>query len=270
MAKSNHFMALTKAGLCAALMVGTASIAFAQSNDDAKAAEYAALLQRIADLELTIAHKEVYIGTQKNEIESLRKQISEVEEITSSIDPMMEKMRVAISGEIDADLPFNQVERFERLNRFQELLAEKDALPGDKWRQALRIYEAEVNYGQAVAAYAGEHPIADKRGARFAACEADIASTVCALTKDQKERLEAGETLEQMQRELQDGYYLRFGRVALAYQTADASEVYRYNAETKAWDALTGGRAIEMRRAVKMARGEAAQDVMSVPVSIAN
>ncbi len=249
-----------------------ASIAWAQAPDDAAARQYAALLQQISDLETSIAHQEVYLGTQEAEIASLQGQIERVPELIESVGPMLDKMKAAIGNEIEADLPFNIAVRFDRLAGLDELIADKDARPGDKMRRAMNIYDIEVSYGQTIQSYAGNHPVEARSGSRVAACEQDAMSVACGLSKSQLERLKAGETIASMAdaNELQDGDYLRYGRLSLAYMQNDGSEVYRYNPASKEWTEMTGSRALDVRRAMKMAKGEAPPAVLQAPIYLAN
>ncbi len=256
------------AGLGLLVTVSFSSLSLAQDSGDAAAAEYAQLLQQIADMKLAIAHKEVYINSQQAEIESLRKQIADTQGVIDSVDPMLSKMTAAISNEIDADLPFNAEQRFARLGALEELVEDKEASPADKWRRALDVYNAEVNYGQTLEAYAGDHP--SEPGTRLAACRDNAGSSKCALTSSQEKKLEEGLSVDDLAGELKDGSYLRFGRLAFAYAQTDGSEVLRYNPETKAWDQVTGGAALEIKRAVRIAQGEAAPGVVEAPVLIAN
>lgn len=259
-----------KTSVVIATAVCVSGLALAQSADDQAADTYAAVLQQISDLEVEVARKEVFLGTQEARIASLEEQLTRVEDLVAAVDPMLDKMQVAISAEIDADLPFNLEERIARLGAFQDILEEEGARPVDKMRRALGIYEAEVSYGQTVQSYPGDHPDPAKVGSRLQACQADAASSACALTKSQRERVIDKEeaTIEDIEAELKDGDYLRYGRLSLAYMQADGSDVLRYDPIDKAWVEVKGNKALDVRRAVKMAKGEAAPTVVKVPVLI--
>lgn len=254
----------------ATLLACSFSVASAQSSGDAAAEEYAALLQQISDLEVSVAHQEVYVGTQEKRISALQSQIDEVPALINAIDPMLDKIKVAVGREIALDLPFDLETRNNRLGAFEEILEEKEARPADKMRRALTILDAEVSYGQSVQAYAGNHPIKEKVGSRLEACEQDAASAACNLSKDQKKKLEDGASIADIAVELKDGYYLRYGRLALAYMQADEADILRYDEESKAWVAMSGGKALDIRRAMKMARGESAPTVVQAPIYLAN
>ncbi len=252
------------------ITVSAMAVTTAQTSDDQAVQDYATLLQQISDLEVSIAHKEVYVGTQQARISALEGQIESVPGVIESIAPMLEKMKVAISNEIDADLPFNVAERFNRMAAFEEILEAEDARPGEKMRRAFGIYDAEVSYGQSIQAYAGDHPVQEKSGSRLAACEQDAASTACGLSKDQTEKVQAGASISDIAVELQDGHYLRYGRLSLAYMQADGTDVLRYDPASTSWVEMSGGKAVDIRRAMKMARGESAPTVVQAPIYLAN
>lgn len=97
----------------------------------------------------------------------------------------------------------------------------------------------------------------------------------------------------EQEKKLFDGNYLRVGRLALIYADVDGERVYRYDVTTKRkvaapkvsedsgeaapaqqesrvqeWVPVDGAERINLFRAVKMAKGEAAPDVMTIPVLV--
>ena len=106
---------MVAATVVSTLALSISSASFGQSADDAAAERYAALLEEISNLELTLAHKEAQLATQRAEIESLQAQIDSVDDTSEAIGPMLDKMKTSIEAEIESDLPFNQGERFDRL-----------------------------------------------------------------------------------------------------------------------------------------------------------
>jgi hypothetical protein len=236
---------------------------------------YASLLQQIEDVKLSTAQKEVFIKTQKAKIADLRAQMAGIPATSASVGPLLEKMAVAIENEINSDYPFKVAERYARLEDFRDTLADKAASPGQKMRKALNIYGIEVGYGNTVSAYAGNNP--KTPGTRFAACEADESSKDCGLTSDHKKKMgydEAGNptgrgaTVSDLKEELMDGAYLHYGRLALVYLEFDSSEGWRYDKEAKDWVELSGGDVLDVRRAVRIARGQSAPGVVSAPVNL--
>lgn len=253
-----------------ALSVGICSQVSAQDADAGD--RYAALLQQIENVKLETAQKQIYINTQKSQIADLRAQIKGIPATSAAVEPLLEKMAAAIENEINADYPFKIDERLIRLDKFRETLADKTATPGAKMRQALNIYGIEVGYGNTVAAYTGNNP--KTPGTRYAACEADESSSACGLTTDVKKKMGYvdgkptgnGAPLAAMKPEIMDGAYLHYGRLALVYLEFDSSQAMRYDKEAKGWVELSGGDILDVRRAVRIARGQSAPGVVSAPV----
>lgn len=243
------------------------SPALAQS-DDAKVTEYKNVLSEIANLQLTMDRKSVYVSTQQQKIDSLQAQIAQVAQTNSAIPAMIDKMVVAIENEISTDLPFKAGERYARLDSLKETVADATASPVEKMRKALNIYNIEVGYGQSLEAYDADAPA--NPGYRREACQADLMSAKCALPEELLERVELGEDYSLLSNEIFDGTYLRYGRLSLAYLSADGSQALRYNSDTKEWDVLPSTRALEVRRGIRIAKGESAPGVVSAPVMVAN
>lgn len=262
------------------IFAGAAALAMTVSLSGVSAAQdagdnYAALLQQIEDVKLATAQKEVYLNSQQQKIEGLKAQIAAIPATSAAVEPLLEKMAASIESEILSDYPFKIDERLIRLDKFRETLADKEATPGAKMRQALNIYGIEVGYGNQVAAYVGDNP--STPGTRYAACEADESSKACGLTDDIKKKMGydadgnptgRGATLSDMKESLKDGAYLHYGRLALVYLEFDSSEAWRYDKESKSWVELSGGDILDVRRAVRIARGQSAPGVLAAPINL--
>jgi len=96
--------------------------------------------------------------------------------------------------------------------------------------QVLNAFKIEVSYGQGIDSYEGAHPTRPGNVVNF----------------------------------------LRFGRTALVYITKDETEVARYNLEGRSWDVLGGADALQMRQAIRVAKGEAAPDIVYAPITVVN
>lgn len=236
---------------------------------EGRVAEYAALLEEVNNLKTSIGFQQAQMATQQAKIDSLQSQIESVPALTESVGPMLQEMSSEIEKQIAADLPFKLAERYNRLAAFQEAIAEgSTATPGEQMRRALSIYDIEAGYGATVEAYAGDHPDETRAGERYKACEADTASAACGLDDDQKDLLADNTPLEDLQVGLLDGDYLRYGRLSLVYVQFDGSEAHRYDPREKQWIALGGNQMLEIRRAVRMAKGESAPAVVNAPVYV--
>jgi len=197
---------------------------------DTAVREYRAVLQQKDNIALFVAQQDIFLQSQKSEIDSLRRQLGTVEQIKQGMSPMMLKMAAEIEDAIKADMPFNLTERLARVERMKNTLADPDVSPAEQYRQVLNAFKIEVSYGQGIDSYEGMHPTKPGNVVNF----------------------------------------LRFGRVSLVYMTKDESEVGRYNIDTQSWDVVTGADALALRKAIRISKGEAAPDVVFAPVMVSN
>ena len=63
--------------------------------------------------------------------------------------------------------------------------------------------------------------------------------------------------------------YLMFGRIALVYQTLDETSGAYWNNESKAWMPLSDSYRIYLRKAIKIAKRQANDDLIVLPVKAA-
>ena len=120
-----------------------------------------------------------------------------------------------------------------------------------------------------------DHDRGKIRSIRLVAGE-DAGSAACAMDEALKDRLEDAQdidpdaTLGDIAEGIMDGTYIRYGRMALAYMSADGSESLRFDGAERQWVELPAARALEVRRAIRIARGESAPGVVTAPVLVAN
>ena len=127
-------------------------------------------------------------------------------------------------------LPFRLSERRARIERIKNVLADPEVSPAEQYRQVLNGFKIEVTYGQGLDSYEGVHPTRPGNIVNF----------------------------------------LRFGRTSLLYISKDETEIARYNISTKSWDSVDGGEALALRKAIRIANGEAAPDMVYAPVIVGN
>ncbi|WP_409433451.1 DUF3450 domain-containing protein [Litorimonas sp. RW-G-Af-16] len=204
------------------------------SSDDDRAdnaiREYRAVLQQKDNIELFVAQQEIFRASQESEIVSLKRQLGTVEQIKQGMSPMMLKMAVALEDSVNSDLPFNINERLARVEDVKNVLANPDVSPAEQYRRVLNAYKIEVSYGQGIDSYEGAHPTKPGNVVNF----------------------------------------IRFGRTSLVYVSKDETEIARYNLATKSWESLSGADEIQMRQATRIAKGEAAPNIVFAPVAMGN
>ena len=207
-----------------------ARIADADDAADTAIREFRAVLQQKDNIALFVAQQEIFKESQTSDIASLRRQLNTVDQIKQGMSPMMLNMAFALEDSINEDLPFNLSERLARIEDVKQTLTNPNVTPAEQYRRVLNAFKIEVSYGQGIDSYEGAHP----------------------------ER--AGNVVN----------FIRFGRTSFVYITKDESELARYDLASKSWEKLTGADEIQMRQAIRIAKGEAAPGIVYAPVMVNN
>ena len=190
--------------------------------------DYRAALKQLASLREYNAQLEKLIAAQKAEMTSIRRQIDEVTNVDRTIMPLMFRMIDALEQFVELDTPFLASERKQRVAALRALMDRSDATPAEKYRRILEAYEIENEYGRTIEVYEGEMNI------------------------DGADRTVS---------------FLRIGRVALIYQSLDGKDSGVWNPKAAAFTDLDGDFDSELRSAMRIAKQQAAPDLMVVPLS---
>ena len=167
------------------------------------------------------------IGDQDAEIASLHEQVDRVEVVGRSVTPLMLRMIEAIDATVQLDIPFLEDERSERIANLREMMGRADVSNASKYRQIMDAYQVENEYGRTIEAYR---------------------TTLV---------LDGNEVLTNM---------LRFGRIALVYQTMDQKSAGVWNQELRSWEALDSGYRTAIKEGLKIARKQMAPDLIRLPL----
>ncbi|NCF78877.1 MAG: DUF3450 family protein [Alphaproteobacteria bacterium] len=194
---------------------------------DTMTREYRAALKQLASLREYNAQLEKLITAQKTEMISIRRQIDDVTNVDRTIMPLMFRMIDALDKFVTLDVPFLASERKARVANLRALMDRSDANPAEKYRKILEAYEIENEYGRTIEAYEGEMDI-------------------------------NGET--------RTVSFLRVGRVALIYQTLDGDESGAWDKAQNQFVDLNGDFDSALRSALRIAKQQAAPDLLVVPV----
>ncbi len=208
-----------------------------QQRIDAASAETASLFSRYQSALAQIDSIRVYnaqmrrlIEHQDDEIDSLRDQVDRVELVGRSVTPLMLRTIEAIDKTVQLDIPFLEKERSERIDELRKLMGRADVSKAEKYRQIMEAYETENEYGRTIEAY--------------------------------RATLQLGGT--DVKADL-----LRFGRIALVYQTLDGKEAGVWNQETRSWQGLDSSYQTAIREGLKIARKQMAPDLIRLPLPVA-
>ncbi len=196
---------------------------------DELVAKYRTALKQIDSIRVYNHQLQELITSQEGELTSLQDQLDRVEEVGRSVTPLMLRMINALSSTVELDLPFLTKERTERVASLREVMTRAAVTSAEKYRLIMEAYQPENEYGRTIEAYRS--------------------------------------TLRQGGRDVKVDF-LRFGRIALVYQTLDGMEAGVWNQEKKAWEPLDASYRTAIREGLRIARKQAAPDLIRLPLPV--
>lgn len=192
--------------------------------------EYRAVLQQLDNTRLFVAQQQIFLDSQASEINSVRNQLGTVEQIKQGMSPMMLRMTVALEDAVRADVPFRLNERLARVERVKSALANPSVSPAEQYRQVLNAYKIEATYGYSTESYEGVHPE------------------------------EPGNVVD----------FIRFGRTSFMFLDKRDGSAKRYDIGSDSWVPLSEVDSRQIRQTIRVAREQAAPEVIYAPVTTAN
>lgn len=197
---------------------------------DALVREYRSVLDQTDAVRVYNTQLEKLLAAQEREADSLQKQIDNAGLISRELTPLMLKMIDALDSFVKLDLPFLLDERGKRVVSLRELMERADVTDSEKYRRILEAYQVENDYGRTIEAYQGT--------------------------------LEVGGVSRTVD-------FLRVGRIALIYQTLDGTEAGVWNTAKQEWQPLGGDYRGSIRQGLRIARKQAAPDLIRLPIQAA-
>lgn len=197
--------------------------------DETKAVvrEYSSVLKEVEGLEVYRSILEKEVESQEREIADLEESIDRVSVIERQVLPLMMRMVEGLEQFVELDVPFLLDERRRRVSFLKSLLERSDVTVAEKFRRVLEAFEIENDYGRTIEAYKGS-------------LELDGAT-----------------------REVD---FLRIGRVALLYQTADGEVYGMWDQAQRAWVPLSSEYRSQIRAGLRIARKQIAPDLLMLPI----
>ncbi len=192
-------------------------------------AKYRTALTQIDSIRIYNHQLRELISSQEEELTSLQDQLDRVEIVGRSVTPLMLRMIDALDATVALDLPYLTKERTQRIADLHKLMTRAAVTNAEKYRVIMEAYQTENEYGRTIEAYRSTI----KRGDR------DIMVD-----------------------------FLRFGRIALVYQTLDGMEAGVWNQTTKSWDPLDASYRTAIRQGLRIARKQAAPDLIRLPLPV--
>lgn len=189
--------------------------------------EYRATLRKIENTKVYNEQLRKLIQSQKDEMVSMRAQIEDIKNTNKEIFPLMLRMIANVEEFIKLDVPFLPEERSRRLSQIKETMDKAKVSTSEKFRRVIEAYQIENEYGRTIEAYRGLQTVDGKE-----------------LTVD----------------------FLRVGRISLTYQTLDGKQQGYWNQKERKWEPLSSSYRKSIQEGLKMARKQAAPNLMTLPV----
>ncbi len=198
-------------------------------SDDAEnlMSDYKAVSEQTDSLKIYNDQLDALIVAQREEIASMEAEIESVTVVERQLMPLMQEMLDTLDQFVKLDVPFLEGERRQRVTSLRELMGRADVTVAEKYRTLLEAYQIESEYGRTIEAYRGDVSI---EGTDF---EVD---------------------------------FLRIGRVVLLYSTLDGKGGGVWNASAGRWDALDDEYRSSLRQGLRIARKQAAPNLLTLPV----
>lgn len=171
------------------------------------------------------------ITSQETEFASLADQLGRVELVGRSVTPLMLRMIDALEKFVALDVPFLLDEREGRVAELHRMMKRADVTGAEKYRQIMEAYQIENEFGRTIESYRG--------------------------TID----LDGRETTVD---------FLRFGRIALVYQSLDATQSGAWNQSSRSWMPLDSTYRSAIRNGLRIARKQSAPDLIRLPLPAGN
>ncbi len=189
--------------------------------------EYRRTLREIDTMQVYVDHLKSLVASQREEKREMERQLEEIARAEREIVPLMIQMVDTLERFVQLDTPFLPEERRQRINQLKRLLTSAEISSAEKFRRILEAYQIENDYARTIEAYRAELEVDDeKRPVDF----------------------------------------LRLGRVALFYQTLDGERSGFWNPRKKRWESLPDEFRRPIRQGLRIARKEAAPDLLTLPI----
>lgn len=189
--------------------------------------DYRANLKQLESVTRYNASLNRNIAAQQRQLERLKLDIENVSGLQRAMQPLMEDMLATLGDIVAADLPFNIEDRQNRVERLNKVMGDPSMSAAQRYRLIVEAYQIENEYGRTIGAYEGS--------------------------------IDDGGTLR-------TGEFLRVGRVALMFKTADDSILKIWDKDQKAWVNLNKSYLPDIRLGLRMAKEQTAPGLLPVPV----
>jgi regulator of replication initiation timing len=120
--------------------------------------EFRAVVRETESLRIYNDNLQRVVTDQRNEVESINRQLAGLEETNRGVVPLMLDMIEALSQIVEADIPFRIEERRARVERLRDMMDQAEVTASEKYRRVMEAYQGELEYGRTTEAYSDTLP----------------------------------------------------------------------------------------------------------------
>ncbi len=121
-------------------------------------AQYRSVVRETESLKIYDDNLARVVTDQRNEIQSINRQLSGLEATNRGVVPLMLEMIDALGRIVEADIPFHLHERRARVERLREMMNQSEVTASEKYRRVMEAYQGELEYGRTTEAYSDALP----------------------------------------------------------------------------------------------------------------
>jgi len=190
--------------------------------------QYKQVMKIVDGLKVYNRQQERLIKQQEREMAELNESIDNVTVIERQIGPLIAKMIDNLEKFVELDVPFLMKERTERVEFLKDVLERADVAVSEKFSQVLQAYQVENSFGSTLEAYTDVIQLNGKSR------QVDM---------------------------------LKWGRVALVFQTPDGEVTGVWDNKVRKWELLGDEYRADVRNGLRIARKTMTADLVRLPVS---
>lgn len=188
--------------------------------------DYKAVTKEIDGLKIYNRLMEAQTEKQQSRLDEINESLDKANVINRQIYPLMERMIESLEQFVALDIPFLMDERTERIQTLKDLMDEPNVTVAEKFRKVMEAFQIENEYGRTIESYT--------------------------------------DTLE-VDGGIREVEFLRIGRVALLFQSADGSMTGVWDQESNSWD-MSDEHRNEVKKGLRVANELIAPELLLLPV----
>jgi hypothetical protein len=120
--------------------------------------EYRTVVRETEALRIYNDNLERVVVDQRDEIQSINRQLLGLEETNRGVVPLMLEMIETLERIVEADIPFRIEERRARVERLRDMMDQAEVTASEKYRRVMEAYQGELEFGRTTEAYSATLP----------------------------------------------------------------------------------------------------------------